>query len=178
MSVQAIFDLILTKSIELHDTNGEVNGLVFWHQMKDLLKKYNNVITFNWKQQLKGTNSTNNSSNHSTKRLPGLEDSEYKEIMSLCEKCINGHGDEIIIEKNHFFIQSVRLPTEGNNIRKLMQIALNIGQYIGMGGERRPWMNLNNYLSQREINKLNRQHKSKLERLLKDLEKKLVHNTL
>lgn len=47
--------------------------------------------------------------------------------MSLCEKCINGHGDEIIIEKNHFLIQSIRLPTEGNNIRKLMQIALNIG---------------------------------------------------
>ena len=36
-----------------------------------------------------------------------------------------------------------------------MQIALNIGQYVGMGGERRPWMNLNNYLTQREINNLN-----------------------
>lgn len=29
MIVQAIFDLILTKSIELHNTNGEVNGLAF-----------------------------------------------------------------------------------------------------------------------------------------------------
>lgn len=39
-------------------------------------------------------------------------------------------------ENNHFIIQQVRIPlTEKPTIRKIIQIALNIGQYRGSGGE-------------------------------------------
>jgi hypothetical protein len=39
-------------------------------------------------------------------------------------------------ENNHFIIQQVRIPlTEKPTIRKIIQIALNIGQYRGSGGK-------------------------------------------
>lgn len=39
-------------------------------------------------------------------------------------------------ENNHFIIQQVRIPlTEKPTIRKIIQIALNIGQYKGSGGK-------------------------------------------
>ena len=50
--------------------------------------------------------------------------------MSIPEYTINGYGEKHIIEKNHFVIQTVRLPTnEEPSLRKIMQVALNIAQY-------------------------------------------------
>jgi hypothetical protein len=52
--------------------------------------------------------------------------------MKLPEYSINGKNEKIIIEKNHFLIQTVRIPlTEKPILRKIMQIALNNGQYQG-----------------------------------------------
>ena len=52
-------------------------------------------------------------------------------IMSIFEFGIDGNGRKIMIEKNHFIIQTVRIPTnERPSIRKIMQIALNIGQCL------------------------------------------------
>lgn len=52
--------------------------------------------------------------------------------MKLPEFYINGFGKKEIIEENHFIIQTVRIPViEKPSLRKIMQIALNIGQYLG-----------------------------------------------
>lgn len=85
--------------------------------MKGLLKVHNSTILVKWKKT----------------RKPSMKSTEAMEIMNLPEFVVNGNGAKQTIEENHFLIQSIRLPTEGNNIRKLMQIALNIGQYVGMG---------------------------------------------
>ena len=56
--------------------------------------------------------------------------------MLLPEYTINGYEEKIIIENNHFIIQQVRIPlNEKPTIRKIIQIALNIGQYRGSGGK-------------------------------------------
>lgn len=61
-----------------------------------------------------------------------LDEKKVKEIMDLPEYYKNGNKEEKIIEKNHFIIQSVRISTkEEASLKKLIQIALNIGQYEG-----------------------------------------------
>jgi hypothetical protein len=56
--------------------------------------------------------------------------------MLLHKYTINGYEEKIIIENNHFIIQQVRIPlTEKPTIRKIIQIALNIGQYRGSRGK-------------------------------------------
>ena len=56
--------------------------------------------------------------------------------MLLHKYTINGYEEKIIIENNHFIIQQVRIPlTEKPTIRKIIQIALNIGQYKGRKGK-------------------------------------------
>lgn len=56
--------------------------------------------------------------------------------MSLPEFFINGYGNNITIEKNHFLIQTVRIPrNEEPSLKKIGQIALNIGQYQGYTGK-------------------------------------------
>lgn len=125
--------------------------------MKGLLKVHNSTILVKWKKT----------------RKPSMKSTEAMEIMNLPEFVVNGNGAKQTIEENHFLIQSIRLPTEGNNIRKLMQIALNIGQYVGMGGKRRTWMHLGNYLTKKEIKRLDTIHKVALTKLLKQIKKAL-----
>ena len=49
---------------------------------------------------------------------------------------INGYDQKSIIENNHFIIQQVRIPLkETPTIRKIVQVALNIGQHRGSSGE-------------------------------------------
>jgi hypothetical protein len=51
--------------------------------------------------------------------------------MLLPEYTINGYEEKIIIENNHFIIQQVRIPlNEKPSIRKIIQIALNIGTQL------------------------------------------------
>ncbi len=59
-----------------------------------------------------------------------------KALCFLYKYTINGYEEKIIIENNHFIIQQVRIPlTEKPTIRKIIQIALNIGQYKGSVGK-------------------------------------------
>ena len=53
--------------------------------------------------------------------------------MLLPEYTINGYETKQINEKNHFMIQQVRIPLQDKpTIKKIIQIALNIGQYKGI----------------------------------------------
>jgi hypothetical protein len=76
----------------------------------------------------------------------------------LPEKTVNGYGKETVNEQNHFLIQTVRLPTESTDItlRKLLQIALNIGQFIGISDETYSWMYLEKYVKTDSIKKMDK----------------------
>ena len=99
-------------SYELRKNVKNADGLHFWQNVKSLL------------------------ANHDDKIVEWLtmddNDPQYKEIMSLPEYTINGYGKKSTIELNHFNIQIVRIPkTDEASIRKIMQIAQNLGQYEG-----------------------------------------------
>ena len=56
--------------------------------------------------------------------------------MSLPEYTIDAYETKSIVETNHFLIQTVRIPTtEKPSLRKIMQVALNIGQYQAENGK-------------------------------------------
>ena len=57
---------------------------------------------------------------------------------------------------NHFLIQTIRIPLkEEPSLRKIIQIALNVGQYTGSGKPKEKWMNIDNYLTKDDICRIN-----------------------
>ena len=93
--------------------------------------------------------------------------------MKIFEYHINGHGNKEIIETNHFLIQTVRIPKiEEPSLKKIIQIALNIGQYEGDTGIPIEKNNIFHFLSKKDSHVLLKDilHKDKiaeLEKLLK-----------
>ena len=68
------------------------------------------------------------------------------------EYTIDYYGNQSIIEIKYFLIQTVRISlNEKPNLRKIIQIALNIGQYTGCGGKKEKWMNIEGYLTKNNI---------------------------
>ena len=133
MSLNNLFKLVKKKSHDLRKQNSNADGLKFWKPIKNELSKYDELKANQWKKLKK----------------------EYMEIMYIPEYTIDGYGNQSIIEFNHFLIQTVRIPlNEEPNIRKIIQIALNIGQYTGSGGKKEKWMNLESYLTKENIRKL------------------------
>jgi hypothetical protein len=67
--------------------------------------------------------------------------------MSMPEFFINGNGNTEIIEKNQFLIQTVIIPkNEDQSLKKVCQIALNIGQYQGYTRKTIENSSIKNYL--------------------------------
>ena len=129
-----LFQLVIMSSEQLHKDNINADGLVFWKPIKKLLLEYDNVVASSWKH---------------------INDNIVKWIMLLPEYVIDSEGKKYIIETNHFLIQTVRLTIkEKPSLRKVIQVALNIGQYIGLGHKRREWMYLDKYLTEEDIKKL------------------------
>ena len=70
-----------------------------------------------------------------------------KKVMARTEYKIDGYGNKKIVESTHFIIQQVRIPLqEEPTIRKIIQIALNIGQYKG-----KQYFNIHNYITHEDI---------------------------
>ena len=70
-----------------------------------------------------------NNENKASSWLHTLQKEKEEQIMSMEEKNANGTMNE----KNHFLIQQVRIPlNEKPSIGKILQIALNMGQYKGI----------------------------------------------
>jgi hypothetical protein len=115
-NLEIIFNCVLDKAYKLRKANPtKFDGQGFWQPIKKLLEPLDEYSAKKWKKI--------------PKKLT-------RSIMLLPEYTINGYEEKIIIEKNHFIIQQVRIPlTEKPTIRKIIQIALNIGQYRGSGGK-------------------------------------------
>jgi hypothetical protein len=108
--LEYLFQLILNIAEAKRKSDNKFDGKAFWQPIKNNLSdKTIESIKFR---------------NLSKK----LVDS----IMKLQEKYIDGYGNEVMIASNHFLIQQVRIPTtEPISLRKIIQIALNIGQWKG-----------------------------------------------
>ena len=115
-NLEIIFNCVLDKAYKLRKANPtKFDGLGFWQPIKKLLEPLDEYSAKKWKKISKNL---------------------AKSIMLLPEYTINGYEEKIIIENNHFIIQQVRIPlNEKPTIRKIIQIALNIGQYRGGGGK-------------------------------------------
>jgi len=113
MALEILFIKILETAKYLNKKYGEdFDGLEFWRGMKPLLAVMDKYEASNWK---------------------ALNKIMVKNIMLVSEYTINGYGDDpIIIASHHFLIQQVRIPTNDKpTIRKILQVALNIGQWKG-----------------------------------------------
>ena len=109
-TIETLFDHIRNIAKQKRKKNPSFDGKNFWQPIKTILSKSTWKAT-KWRKQSK---------------------TKYEEIMSMPEFFINGYGNIEIMEKNHFLIQTVRIPkNEEPSLKKVCQIALNIGQYQG-----------------------------------------------
>ena len=133
--LKQLFDLVERKAHDFRKKDIRGDGQQFWHPIKKILAS-STITADTWKHIKK----------------------DYHKVMNEPEYYINGHGEKHIIEMNHFLIQSIRIPlTEKPSLRKIIQLALNIGQYTGSGGTKKEWMSLDKYLSKNNISKINSQ---------------------
>lgn len=102
--MEELFNFILEKSKEARLNNNNFNGLRFWKGIKKPLEIYDS-FKMEWNEN-------------------AFDDDKL---------LINEHDDEgKLIELYHFMRQQARIPMEDDcTLRKLMQLALNIGQFIG-----------------------------------------------
>ena len=135
MTLEKIFNLVEQKSYELRKNDIKADGQKFWQPIKNILSTID-IKADKWK--------------HINK--------EYYKVMLSPEYYIDGYGNKKIIEENHFYIQTIRIPLlEEPTLRKIIQIALNIGQYTGSNNKKEKWMKLDFYLTKESIKKINSQ---------------------
>ena len=110
--LELLFDHIADKSYKLRSSNPlKFDGQGFWQPIKKMLEPLDEFTAKEWKK---------------------ISPTKTKKIMLLPEYSINGYETKEINETNHFIIQQVRIPlNEKPTIKKIIQIALNIGQYKG-----------------------------------------------
>ena len=107
MNLEQLFNIVRDKAKYNKKNVKKFNGQAFWQPIKNILEKSKWYGT--WKKVPKAL---------------------YSETIKLPEYYINGLGQTKIIESNHFIIQTVRIPQkELPSLRKVIQIALNVGQY-------------------------------------------------
>jgi hypothetical protein len=111
-NLELLFDSVLEKSYKLRQSNPlNFDGQGFWQPIKKILEPLDKYNAKKWKQ---------------------ISKTKTRKIMLLPEYTINGYETKLINENNHFIIQQVRIPlNEKPTIKKIIQIALNIGQYKG-----------------------------------------------
>ena len=111
--LEILFDLVLNKFEQLNKKYLNLNGKALWQPIKSILSKYDEPRFY-------------------ASKYKKLSDSLIDKIMSIIEYSRNGKGEETLLVQNHFIIQQVRIPLkEEPSIKKIIEIALNIGQWKG-----------------------------------------------
>jgi hypothetical protein len=118
MKVCELFNKIKNFVQKQRKLNPRFDGLGFWQPIKNILDRVHleNYQKIEWRVYWK---------------KPLLK--RDMEILKLEEYIVDKDGKKTINEKNHFIIQTIRIPSsEPASIKKLIQVALNIGQYKGV----------------------------------------------
>ena len=106
-NLEALFTLVQQAAQELKGQDPYADGKAFWQPLKKIFRPYSFAAN-SWKQ---------------------LNPDLVKKLIGLPETDSLGQTIEI----NHFLRQHVRIPLEEQpNLRRIMQIALNSGQYMGL----------------------------------------------
>jgi hypothetical protein len=153
-----LFNELVKKACENNAKNENFDGLKYWRQMKSDLEKLDKIIVAKkWK-------------------LP--KESTRKRIMKIPEY----DSKKNIIRFSHFLIQQVRIPyTSKPSIRKILQLALNIGQMKGLVRHIPVYNEILNCISYKKL-KLDKLEyylpKSEIVRLSKLIDKKLLNQLL
>lgn len=128
-----LFDLVYNESVKLRKKDNKADGLKFWKPIKNELSKFDNITTTKWK----------------------TINAQDKKFLNIPEYYIDGNGNKKTIELHHFLIQTIRIPlTEKPSLRKIIQLALNIGQYEGIINKKEKWMRLDYYLTKKDIREI------------------------
>ena len=146
--LELLFDNFLEKTYKLRKANPTTfDGQGFWQPIKKILEPLDGYNAKKWKK---------------------ISKIKTRKIMLLPEYTINGYETKLINENNHFIIQQVRIPlNEKPTIKKIMQIALNIGQYKGI--------NNNNFIYDIKFNDLTQFiYKSDIIQLSKHITEEMV----
>ena len=145
-NLEILFNAVRDKATEGRQKYGEnFDGLNFWQPIKKSLKKFDKEVG----------------------KYKKINKTLTKKIMNYPEYIINGYDVKEILEPNHFLIQQVRLPIKDDcTIRKVVQLGLNIGQWIG-NPNKELWEEINyptkyrlnelsTYVTKKEINRLSK----------------------
>ena len=157
-NLEKLFNIVRINSCKLRKNNKKADGLKYWKPIKGILSQLDDVAPAEWK------------------KIPPQTTKKY---MSIPEYIIDGYGNKEIIEQNHFLIQQVRIPeTEKANIRKIVQLGLNIGQFKGsftpamikkFGYDTTNLDKLSTYISQKDIERLSKHITKELINKVKEL---------
>lgn len=116
ITIEDLFNGVRDKSRKEKEKNINFDSQKFWQGLKPILE--NSLYkAHKWKH---------------------IRNKYYDAIMKRTEFEIDGEGNRRINEGNHFAIQTVRIPrTKQPSLKKIMQVALNAGEYHGY----QKWLN-------------------------------------
>ena len=130
--IDRLFELMVVDAARKRKEYNKFDGLNYWQKFKQILEKYDR-FEVDW--------------------IP-ISPEYVEQYMRLPEKLGDGTIDEI----NHFAIQHVRIPTTDRaTMRKIIQVALNIGQYWGTTGKLLSHNRIDMFVSVENQNRLSAQ---------------------
>ena len=107
--LEKLYDLIVARRKKERKKDPSFDGLTYWRNIKGVCP--DSIQASKWKK---------------------ISQLTINNIMSLPEEITLANGNKELIEVNHFIIQQARIPTtEKPTLRKVLQIGLNVGQWIG-----------------------------------------------
>jgi len=107
--LETLYNLIVARCKAERKKDPSFDGLTYWRNIKGVCS--DSIQASKWKK---------------------ISQSTITEIMNLPEEIILANGKKELIEVNHFIIQQARIPTtEKPTLRKVLQVGLNVGQWIG-----------------------------------------------
>ena len=110
ITIEDLFNSVRDKSRKEKDKDKNFDGQKFWQGLKPILEN----------------------SSYKAPKWKHIRNIDYNRIIKRTEFEIDGEGNRTIDEENHFAIQTVRIPrTKQPSLKKIMQVALNAGQYDG-----------------------------------------------
>jgi len=135
-----LFDKLKLFAQQQNEIDSTFDGLTFWKSFKPILNKYEEYVAAGgWEKE--------------------IMDNDHFVMNGLPEYNVYRNKEKEIIPHNHFIIQTYRIPLiSPPNIKRILQIALNIGQCLGKGSKYNKYLvdrkHISDYISEKDIETL------------------------